>query len=185
MPAAPVLQQIYRAHIEHFGEPDCSLVFDDGKQIDGFPSRVDVFIWNPDDESDMTTFATIGMASLPLPKASHRAELHFAIRKSLDQKEIHGVSYFLANLAMYPFQIGEPLDWWHTLSNPGEIPLFLTAKCVLLHPRFVKEGWDSITTDEGDVHILNVVPITQSEKDLRKVSAILDRLQEVDIFEPR
>ena len=36
MPAAPILQQIYRAHIEHFGEPDRSVVFDDSKQIDGF-----------------------------------------------------------------------------------------------------------------------------------------------------
>jgi hypothetical protein len=142
-------------------------------------------IWNANDECDITTFATIGMASLPLPKANHRVELHFAVRKSLEQSQISDVSCFLANLAMYPFQIGEPIDWWHTLSHPGEIPLFSTAKCLLLHPRFVKEGWDSIATDEGDVHILNAVPITKEEKDLRIVSAILDRLSEVDIFEPR
>lgn len=184
MPAS-ILQQIYRAHIEHFGEPNRSVVFDDRKQIDGFPNRVDVLIWYPNGECDITTFATIGMASLPLPKANHRAELHFAIRKSLEQSQIKDVSRFLANLAMYPFQIGEPLDWWHTLSRPGEIPLFSTAKCLLLHPRFVNEGWDSIATDEGDVHILNAVPITKEEKDLREVSAILDRLGEVDIFEPR
>jgi hypothetical protein len=185
MPPASILQQIYRAHIEHFGEPDHSIVFDDARQIDGFPDRIDVLIWNPDNECDITTFATIGMASLPLPKARHRAELHFAVRKELEQRQISDVSRFLANLAMYPFQIGEPLDWWHTLNNPGEIPLFLTAKCVLLHPRFANDGWDSIVTGEGDVHILNVVPITREEKDLREISAILDRLQEVDIFEPR
>jgi hypothetical protein len=184
--APPLLRKIYREHIEHFGEPAHSIVFDDRKQQnDGFPSRIDVLIWIPDDQCEMTTFATIGMASLPLPKARHRAELHFALRRSLDQKQMHAVSRFLANLAMYPFQIGEPLDWWHTLSNPGQIPLSLTTTCVLLHPRFVKDGWDIITTDEGDVHILNVVPITTEEKELREVSAILDRIQEVDIFEPR
>jgi hypothetical protein len=42
MPAASILQQIYRAHIEHFGEPDRSVVFDDPKEINGFPNRVDV-----------------------------------------------------------------------------------------------------------------------------------------------
>jgi hypothetical protein len=184
MPFASILQQIHRAHIEHFGEPDQPLVFDGARQIDGFPDRVDVLIWNPDDECDITTFATIGMASLPLPKANHRAELHFAVRKSLEQRQLSDVSRFLTNVAMYPFQIGEPLDWWHTPSNPSEIPLFLTAKC-LLHPRFVNDGWDSIATNEGDVHILNVVPITKEEKDLREISAILDRLDEVDVFEPR
>ena len=186
MPAAPILRKIYHEHIEHFGEPAHSIVFDDRKQqSDGLPSRIDVLIWIPDDQCEMTTFATIGMASLPLPKATHRAELHFAVRRSLDQTQIQEVSHFLANLAMYPFQIGEPLDWWHTLSNPGQIPLFFTAKCLLLHPRFVKDGWDTIITEEADVHILNVVPITQEEKDLRNVSAILDRIQKVDIFEPR
>ena len=86
---------------------------------------------------------------------------------------------------MYPFQTGEPIDWWHTLSNPGDIPMFETAKCLLLHPRFVKGGWDTIPTAPGDVHILNVIPITREEKELRDVSSILDKLAEVDMFEPR
>jgi len=185
MPAAPILRQVYRAHIEQFGEPDSSVVFNTPKRKDGFPDRVEILIWYPDDDCDMTTFSTIGMASLPLPKAIHRAELHFAVRRRLEQNQISDVCIFLANLAMYPFQIGESLDWWHTLSHPGRIPLFSTAKCLLLHPRFVNEGWDCITTDDGDVHILNAVPITQEEKDLRNVCAICAKLGEIDIFEPR
>ncbi len=185
MSASPILQKVYHEHIEHFGEPSSSTFFDDAKQTEGFPNRVDVFVWDADSKCDMTTFSTIGMAALPLPKASHRAELHFAVRRSLGRKETRDVSRFLANLAMYPFQIGEPLDWWHTLSDPGDIPLFETTKCVLLHPRFVEDGWDSIATDEREVHILNVVPITREEKDLRKVSLIMERLAEVDMFEPR
>ena len=185
MPLAPILQQIYREYMANFGEPTHSIAFDDGKQVDGFPNRIDVFIWEPDDECEMATFATIGMASLPLPKASHRTELQFAVRKTLDQGQIMDVSRFLANVAMYPFQIGEPLDWWHTLSNPGKVPLYSTAQCLLLHPRFVEGGWDTIATDEACVHILNVVPITKEEKDLRNISAILDRLEGVDLFEPR
>jgi Suppressor of fused protein (SUFU) len=185
MSAPRLLQQVCREHIEHFGEPTDSIVFDDGKPIEGFPNRIDVFMWDADTKCDMTTFATIGMAAEPLPKAKHRAELHFAVRRSLTKKDAYAVARFLANLAMYPFQTGEPLDWWHTLSHPGDIPLFQTAQCVLLHPRFVENGWDSISTDGGEVHILNVIPITREVKDLRNVSAILDRLAEVDMFEPR
>jgi hypothetical protein len=185
MSAPRLLQHVYREHIEHFGEPTDSIVFDDGKSMEGLPPRIDVFIWDADDKCAMTTFATIGMAAVPLPKADHRAELHFAVRRSLSQKEKHNVGQFLANVAMYPFQIGEPIDWWHTLSNPGDIPLFETAKCLLLYPRFVKGGWDTIPTARGDVHILNVIPITREEKHLRDVSAILERLAEVDMFEPR
>lgn len=185
MSAPPILRKVYDEHIDHFGEPSESITFEDGKLIDGFPPRIDVLIWHADDQCDMTTFSTIGMAVAPLAKASYRAELHFSVRRTLSREETNHVARFLANLAMYPFQVGEPVDWWHTLSNPGNIPLFKTAQCVLFHPRFVKDGWDSISTDEGEVHILNVIPITREEKDLRKVSAIQDRLEELDMFDPR
>ena len=179
------MREIYREYLAHFGEPTHSIVYDDGKVLEGYPCRVDVFVWEPDEDCEMCTFATIGMASVPLPKAKHRAELHFAVRRPLGKEQIAEVSRFLANLAMYPFQTGEPLDWWHTLSNPGKIPLYTSAECLLLHPRFVEGGWDRIKADEACVHLLNVVPITREEKDLRNIDSILDRLQEIDLFEPR
>ncbi len=185
MGAPSILQQIYRDHLDHFGEPSHSIVFDDGKQRDGFPDRVDVMVWDPDEECDITTFATIGMATLLMPRAKHRAELHFAIRRLLTGSERASVAKFMANLAMYPFQIGEAVDWWHTIANPGAIPLFTAAQCVLFHPRFIEDGWDNIQTDDGEVHLLNIIPITLEEKDLRKIDAILESLEGTDIFTPR
>jgi len=181
----PIVQEVYREHVKHFGEPADIITFDDGKPLDGFPNHIDVFVWDADDSCDITAFSTIGMSDVPLPKATHRCELHFSVRKLLNAKQKNQVAFFLANLAMYPFQIGTALDWWHTLSEPGKIPLFTSTECILLHPRFVKEGWDTIKTRECDVHLLNVVPITREEKDLKQISAILDRIADVDMFLPR
>jgi hypothetical protein len=203
--APPILREVYREYMKRFGEPATSIVFDqtnrnrstaldDLIQPGGIPDRIEVFIWEPDHEHDVTMFLTIGMAVFPLPKVTHRAELHFAVRKPLTHEEQHAVSCFLANLAVYPFHHGEPLDWWHTMSNPGEIPLYSTAKCLLLG-RYTKKGWDNkngwwdlLTTDEGDIRILTVVPITQQEKDLGGtvgLGAIRERLDAIDIFTPR
>ena len=143
-------------------------VFDDGKPLAGFPARIDVFIWDPTDDCNMSTFSTIGMSAIPL-QATHRAEVHFSIRRLLSNSEKHDAARFLANLAMYPFSIDEPLDWWHTISRPGNIPLYRAAECVLLHPRFANGGWDSIATSEGEVRLWNVVPITQEERALRNI----------------
>ncbi len=185
MSVSQIAKEVYRAHIEHFGEPGDSWVFDDGRRSDVFPDRVDVMFWPVTDDCDMSTFSTIGMSDRPMVGAKHRAELHFAIRARLESSDAAAVARFLANLSMYPFQIGTALDWWHTISHPGKIPLFEAASCVLLHPRFVPNGWEKVETEFGDVRILNVVPITPKEKDLKEKARIADALCGVDIFSPR
>lgn len=188
MSAPQIVREVYEAHIAHFGEPDTSIRFDSRDMthdVSGYPDPIDVFIWDADDECDITTFSTIGMAALPLPKARHRAELHFAIRRALTETEKHRCARFLANLAMYSFQIGEPIDWLHRMTNPGQIPFFEAAQCVFFHARFVEEGWDCIATAECDVHLLNVVPITHAERQLGDADAICAALEGIDIFSPR
>jgi hypothetical protein len=185
MSASQILTEVYQAHVEHFGEPDESWVFDDGKNGGAYPDRIDVLVWRPTDECEIATFATIGMSDRPMIGAAHRAELHFAIKARLEQREEHSIARFLANLAMYPFQIGSFLDWWHTISQPGVIPFFSRARCVLLHPEFVRDGWSWIETSVSDVRILNVVPITEEEEALKEKSRIADALSVVDILTPR
>jgi hypothetical protein len=186
--------------MERFGEPATSIVYDntnrstaldDPRQAGSIPDRIEVFIWEPDDKHDLTMFLTIGMSVSTLPKVTYRAELHFSVRKSLTHEEQHAVSRFLANIAVYPFVTGVPLDWWHTMSDPGDVPLYSTAKCVLL-ARHTKKGWDNkkgwwdlLSTDEGDIRILTVVPITREEKGLGRLDAIRERLEAIDIFTPR
>lgn len=185
VPASRILQQVYAAHVEHFGDPDELWVFDDGRSAVGYPKRLDVLLWRATQECDIATFATIGMSAVPMNGAVHRAELHFALRKQLSTQDERSVAFFLANLAMYPFQIGEFIDWWHTVANPGTIPFATKATCILLHPRFVVEGWDTIVTSEADVHLLNAVPITPEEKSLKSTSLISTALKSIDVFSPR
>lgn len=185
MGASQLVGQVYLEHIAHFGEPDESIVYDGGKAISGFPERIDVLVWEPTADLDITTLATIGMSDAAMPGASHRAELHFAVRKELARDEMEAASLFLANLAMYPFHHEMSLDWWNTIQKPGAIPAFDKAQSALLHPRFVEDGWDTIHVDGTEVRILNVVPVTLDELKLKQVDRLAEELGKIDIFAPR
>ena len=149
MPAAhtkpsDLVRAVYFEHIDYFGEPNHSIRFGDGTIREGeehFPPLLDVMIWRADDSLDITTFSTIGMSERPMDGVEFRAELHFAVRQSsLTEADEHEIALFLANLATYPFQNRTNLDWWHSLRDPGRIPLFSDGMTILFHPRFVKEG---------------------------------------------
>jgi hypothetical protein len=187
MGAAPIVRQVYREHIEHFGEPDRSIVYEDHDAPQGRPSRIDIFVWQASAEVDITTFATIGMAASPMAGADHRAELHFSMRGHADAASIGETSKFLANLAIHPFLRATSFDWWHKVLTPGRIPLFSSATAVLFHPRFVAAGWDTIEFDGALVKILNVVPITPDEYQMRPLSQLLDHWTRsgIDLFAPR
>jgi hypothetical protein len=187
MGAAPIIRQVYREHIKYFGEPDESLVYEEASASVERPNRIDVFVWHASADMDITTFSTIGMAATPMPGAKHRAELHFSIRHALDRCSISNFSIFLANLAMYPFLNNTFFDWWHKVRTPGVIPLYSNAMAVLFHPRFVDGGWESIEAEGLLVKILNVVPITMDEYEMRPFSRLFDLWDKIglDLFEPR
>src|SRR5215813_9942619 len=99
MATSPLIRQVYREHLERFGEPDDAITYDNDEQSYGQPTRISVVVWHRSVEVDVTTFSTIGMAALPMPGAGHRAELHFTIRRDVDPPSIDAISKFLANLA--------------------------------------------------------------------------------------
>ena len=107
--------------------------------------------------------------------ADYRAELHFAVRREVDDGAIHSVARFMANLATYPFHHQVSLDWWHKIRDPGRIPLFNGAESILLHPAFVEGGWDLIET-VPPVRLLNVVPISGEASKLRTRASLSDYL---------
>jgi hypothetical protein len=133
---------------------------------------MDVMVWNPSEDVEMTTFSTIGMSALEMSGAAHRAELHFAIRLVLTSTQVHDVARFLANLACYPFLQSTHFDWWHKVRNPGRIPLFPGAAALLLYPKFVENGWEEVACEEGKVKLLNVVPISAAAADLQSRSSL-------------
>lgn len=156
---------VYQEHIDHFGEPDDGIVFDHRTAAkptpEYMPSRLEIVVWHPTRDLDITTFSTIGMSEKPMAGADYRTELHFAIRSKLTHDEMHQCARWLANVATYPFHYATNIDWWHKLRDPGAIPLFPGAHSLLFYPRFVDEGWDLIHYD-NDTHVklLNVIPIS-------------------------
>jgi hypothetical protein len=187
MAASPLIRQVYREHLERFGEPDDAVIYQDSEETYGRPNRIEIVAWRRSAEVDVTTFSTIGMAAVAMPGASHRAELHFTIRRDIDHAAANDIAQFLAKLSVHPFLNDTFFDWWHKLRYPGQIPLFRGATAVLFHPRFVKSGWDMIKFNGVLVKILNVVPITADEYGIDHVSELIDhwRRIDIDLFAPR
>lgn len=172
--ASKLLKTVYQEHINRFGEPDSALRFGGKEPLSGeehIPDFIDILVWEPDEDIDIITFATVGMSDKPMPGAAHRAEVHFAVRGNYSREEISKTAAFLANIAVYPFLQNTSLDWLQLLSDPGEIPSFTEAEFILLHPEFVEGGWATIEEPgEELVKILNVVPITGQERDIMKTN---------------
>jgi hypothetical protein len=168
MAASPLIRQVYREHLERFGEPDDSVTYQDGEETYGRPTRIDIVAWRRSAEVDVTTFSTIGMAALPMPGAGHRAELHFTIRRDVDHAAANAIAQCLANLAIPPFLNDTFFDWWYKRRYPDQIPLFKGATAVLFHPGS-SSHWDMIKFNGVLVKILNVVPITADEYNIDHV----------------
>jgi len=181
-----IVKKVYREHIEKFGEPTRSLRYDKKEPYDSnaYPPFIDVMIWSPEEDLNMTTFATIGMSDMPMKGADYRIELHMSVEGELDEETAANITIFLANLAQYPFINSTYFDWWHTVPNAGEIPGYKTTHSLLLHPAFVENGWDLICTDYGHVKIINVIPITKEEQLMSKekgINFLLDYLEENEV----
>lgn len=154
------------------------------------PTLKHVMVWPADDEVDVSTFQTIGMSERTIPDADYSAELHMGIRAFLRKPERERVSRYLANVAEYAFDHQRALDWWHTVSNPGEIPHFPGCKHLMLHPRFTEEGFDTVPDADGVVKVFFVVPITPLERHLlvdhgrdEFIDYVADK--EIDLFSDR
>lgn len=186
-----ITKVVYRELIEHFGEPDAAITYDESTANGPHPLALDlvmVMVWRPTPELDLTTFGTVGMSSRELPGESFRLELLFTVRGLLEESLERKVTQFLANMAGYPWDHGHTLDWWHTLRNPGPIPAFPGCCAILFHPRWVPEGWDTIEHGDDVVHLLNVIPLTLREREIAARAKELNAYWEAhgtDVFSDR
>jgi hypothetical protein len=186
-----VVRRVYAEHIERFGEPHRAVMFDESTRREDAPPGPDVLVmvWRPERGCPMSTFATIGMSARAMPGSKLRAEVHLSVRGKVTAEVEKGITTLLANLAGYPWDHGHVLDWWHTLSNVGEIPGFPKCCAILLHPRFTEEAWDHVKQGREVVKILNAVPITANELAVarRDLRALLGRWEEdeIDVFADR
>ena len=184
--SAKIVMQVYHEHISKFGEPARSVSYENppSDSDDIYPSSIDVMVWSPDNEVNITTFATIGMSEKVMQGADHRAELHFSVEGTLGTELTSEITMFMANLSLYPFMNNTYFDWGYTLPGIGKVPGFPAAGSLLLHPAFMEDGWDLISTDDAEVKIINVIPVTQKEYMLSKekgINAMLDYMDENNI----
>lgn len=183
--------RVYDETLRQFGAPDHSYRFETPDAArSSMPDGVDVFAWDPSDEVDITNLATVGMCDHPMHGAAHRAELHHAVRGTLEREARDRAATLLANLAAFPFLETRALDWWHTISRFGPFPGFSRCTAVLLHPAFTHGGWDRVEHDGLTVRILNVVPITRDEMATARadgVGALMERVyrDEIDLLRDR
>lgn len=194
----PLSERVHEAFEERWGPSDGVVVFDAvADRISPAPPvpRLDVFKWRADDDTDVASFITCGMASRPMPgDVGARAELHFGVRARLSPEEEHAVARLLANLACYAWADAQSaLGFWHTLPVGVAIPRFPHCSSILLHPRMTDEGIDHVQSEDGGVDVLLVLPITSDEHELvrsKGADALLQRWdkEDVDVFvdrEPR
>lgn len=171
--------------VERFGEPQHTFHFEVPDDAGGaVPEVIDVFAWTASPSAGITNFATAGMCDRPMAGVGHRAELHFAVRDALPEAELERAATVLANLAAFPFLTGRALDWWHTLAHFGHLPGFPSCSGLLLHPAFVRGGFDRVESDGTTVKILNVVPITEDEMATARehgVGRLMERIYRDDI----
>ncbi|MDI6105663.1 suppressor of fused domain protein [Actinoplanes sp. NEAU-A12] len=173
MPAPAVLREVFLAYRARRGEEDDGFLFEDA----GGPlTRLDVLVYR---SAELTTFATIGMAArempaTPGPGGGGRAELHYVRRARLTRAEEHAIAVRLANLAIHPFLTGTPVDWGHMVGLGDDFPVLPGCRAVFLAGPLSPDAVDYVHTREGPVRILNVVPITDAERDLGRGMSPLD-----------
>lgn len=185
--AAPaVLRDVFLAHQRHRGEEDGGFLFEDPA---GPLPRIDVLVYRPKSRSGLTTFATIGMAARPMPAGGGRAELQFSRRGALSERAENEIARQLANLVVHPFRAGTALDWGHLIGLGQDFPTFPGCHAVFLSGPLSENAPDYLQTVEGPVRVLNVIPITDPERDLGRILPPLEfaqaLLQRVDILTER
>ncbi len=115
-----VVKAVYHEHIHNFGEPAESIRYEDppNKDTVSYPAFIDVMVWPPEQDLNITTYATIGMSDKEMSEPNSRAELHFGIEGCLDKETSAKITIFLANLSLYPFMNKTFFDWWHVIPSP-------------------------------------------------------------------
>jgi hypothetical protein len=191
MPAPPVLRDVFNDYRARWGEEDDGFLFEDEH---GPISRLEVLVYRPANATDVTAFATIGMAgqemsAAPGPGGGGRAELHLRRRGELARIQERNIALRLANLAVHPFRTEAQLNWGHLIGFGEDFPTFPGCQAVFLSGPLSAGGLDYVRTSVDDVRIINVVPITEAERELGRTLPPVDfahsLLEHVDVFAER
>lgn len=141
------------------------MTFDDGP---GPIARLDVFIYRSAEQAGFTTFATVGMATAPMPatdgEPGDRAELWLSRHGVLSEQDERQIAIQLANLAVYPWKTGSTVTWGQIVGFESDFPTFPGCPAVFLAGPLLRDTPDWLDTCEGKVRVITVVPITAEER---------------------
>jgi hypothetical protein len=190
MTASRVVNDVRRATLKARWKYDDIHVFTGGPPP---ITRIEVLIYRPAADLDMTSFATVGMSAEPMPTSpgpgsGGRAELRLARGGALAPDDEYAIAVALANLAVHPWETGAQINWGHIVGTGGDFPTFPGCAVFLSGP-LTPTGDDYIHTTDGPARIINVIPITDGERSqartLPPATFINQLIDEVDIFAPR
>ena len=144
-----------------------------GSQDERFPRKLDVYFWDPDDKTELTTIATNGISQMPFvkedeygKKVTHRGELNFYVAGKLNKKNQNNLAEFIANFSLVPFSDNKPLMYWNSYGFTGTVPEFPTCPAIVLHPPFSEEGWAMMDYKDFQIFLFNIVPLTKEEHNI-------------------
>jgi hypothetical protein len=132
------------------------------------PVHVDVYQFRPRGKRPYWTLITSGMSDRRQPLPSD-APKHIAPRAEILMyvSEPQGWMFsVLKGLAEMPFDRDTYLHWHHTVPNgkPMTAKPSLLTSFLFLPPYFERKGFDTLRLEGDDVHILMLLPITESER---------------------
>ena len=184
--------KLYQEHLAMFGPPSATFDYKTNQSDRdlGCPSHIQVLFWEPDNELNLTRFATVGMSDNTLDDDEHRAELHFSLIADLKPAEADTCSEFIVAVALSAFKTNNEFVWWSKITTEVPVPIFSDSTQLLLHPAFVKDGWDTIESGDRVVKIMNLVALTKEDSeraDREGLTNLLNHLYDnnTSFFEPR
>jgi hypothetical protein len=115
------------------------------------------------------------------------SELLFWVQGRLSESLERNIAEFLANLALFPFFDAIRFSWWTSMRLDAVLPGYKTCNAVVLHPPFQENGWAQMQSPWGDIQLLNVVPITEEEVEVKERKGYIELQelfyqQKVDLF---
>jgi len=183
------LRFIYLEHLNRLGRPKGYFSFSSRINTVDSPPEIIVFYWVPSGPKPVTVFSTLGMSYFPMADGEY-AEIHYAVRGILHDKQIMEFCRFMASFALYPFFHNFAVDWWHLVVNVGKVPVFSDSFSLLIHPEFPNDNWARINIGDDCVKIFNLVPLTKKESNIVQDEGILELIdymneKNIDIFQIR
>lgn len=171
------MEFLYRLQMNFHGAPTAMAVA--GQATDPqLPRPLFIARW-PEDSKGVHHFSTLGISNRMQPGTSDSIELHFACKIAPDDPDLEMIPWLLQTVADDPFENQQALNAGHIMRFEG-IPGFPSCMCLLFLPAQLSNGTNRIVDDQGPIHFLDIIPLTESEATLAAAQGAAALLEHFD-----